>query len=46
MKELSILRMRGEEPEITPKLAKLMNQQKKQDPETPPVALEADVLPA
>ncbi len=38
MKELSILRLRGEEPEITPQLAKLMNQQKKQNPEeNPPV---------
>ena len=37
MKELSVLRLRGEEPEMTPKLAKLINQQKKQDPETPPV---------
>ena len=36
MKELSILRLRGEEPDISPKLAKLMNQQKKQDPESPP----------
>lgn len=37
MKELSLLRLRGEEPEMTPKLAKLINQQKKQDPEAPPV---------
>lgn len=36
MKELAIMRLRGEEFEITPKLAKLMNQQKKQDPENPP----------
>ncbi len=36
MKELAILRLRGEEPEITPKLAKLINQAKKQDPENPP----------
>ena len=39
MKELSILRLRGEDPEITPKLAKLINRQKKQDPEAPPVEL-------
>ena len=39
MKELSILRLRGEEPELTPKLAKLINQQQKQDPETPPAEL-------
>ncbi len=36
MKELSIMRLRGEELDITPKLAKLMNQSKKQDPENPP----------
>ncbi|GAB3508830.1 hypothetical protein GCM10027341_45110 [Spirosoma knui] len=36
MKELAIMRLRGDEPEITPKMAKLMNQQKKQDPENPP----------
>lgn len=35
MKELSLLRLRGEDPGITPKLAKLINQQKKQDPEAP-----------
>jgi UV DNA damage endonuclease len=45
MKELSILRLRGEEPEITPKLAKLMNQQKKQDPESPPAEV-VDQSPA
>ena len=40
MKELSILRLRGEEPEITPQLAKLMNQNKKQNPEeNPPVTV-------
>ena len=47
MKELALLRLRGEEPEITPKLAKLINQQKRQDPEAPLVELvssEADVL--
>lgn len=37
MKELSIMRLRGEEFEITPQLARLMNQQKKQDPEVAPV---------
>ncbi|QJW90486.1 UV DNA damage repair endonuclease UvsE [Spirosoma taeanense] len=41
MKELAIMRLRGEEPEITPKLAKLMNQQKKQDPENPPAEVVA-----
>ncbi|MBC3785926.1 UV DNA damage endonuclease [Spirosoma sp. LMG 31448] len=39
MKELSILRLRGEEPAMNPKLAKLMNQQKKQDPEVPPAEI-------
>lgn len=39
MKELSILRLRGEEPDMNPKLAKLMNQQKKQDPEVPPAEI-------
>ncbi|WP_461055243.1 UV DNA damage repair endonuclease UvsE [Spirosoma arcticum] len=41
MKELALLRLRGEEPEMTPKLAKLINQQKKQDPEAPPVEVVA-----
>lgn len=40
MKELSLLRMRGHEPDITPRLAKLMNQQKKQNAEeNPPVSV-------
>lgn len=39
MKELSILRLRGQEPEMTPQLAKRMNQQKKQDPESPKAEL-------
>ena len=38
-KELSLLRLRGEEPEMTPQLARLINRQKKQDPEAPLVEL-------
>ncbi|RYC69537.1 UV DNA damage repair endonuclease UvsE [Spirosoma sordidisoli] len=36
MKELSIMRLRGDEPDLTPQLERLINQQKKKDPENPP----------
>lgn len=40
MKELAIMRLRGEELVITPRLEKLMYQEKKKDPENPPAQLE------
>lgn len=39
MKELAIMRLRGEEFEITPQLARLMYQDKKKDPENPPAEI-------